>query len=327
MPHPRTSTVVPVIRALDAFCSPPFRSMTFPTYQRLLDLVSCDGPITAFGAVDGDEPLGLGLARLDVRQAGLAQVLSLFVVPSRRGSGIGTALLSALEARLGRNGVRGLRVGYKAGGAHTKVLERVLAKRGFETPKPVKWLGRGRVTRMLEAPHFHPYAQRAPFRMLSWTAINPGQREALKQEIRVGGWVPPALDPFPYEPYLEPCNSLCMLHGEQVVGWLITQRLLPDCVTYSCSYMHPRWQHRGRIIGLYTEAVKRQHEELPNVPFGTLVVPYMFGSMVQFAARRLAPWADWTGEFWCAEKQIAVSEAVTSPGAAVSLANATAGHA
>jgi hypothetical protein len=112
----------------------------------------------------------------------------------------------------------------------------------------------------------------------------------------INPWIPPSLNPFKYESTME-YNSVAMRCGGNVVGFILTQRFDASTLIYSCNYMRPDLQRRGRMVPMLAEAIWRQSKRL-DVPNGWWVVPYAHRPMVRFARRWMAPYAT-TMEDYC----------------------------
>lgn len=285
------------IEPLDTLSSMPFRSMTFPSYQRLLDGASRAGPHLALGARDGDRPVGLALGEMLPGPAPECRVLSLFAASTDRNRGVGTHLLAALVAAFERLGGARARISFVSGKPSGEALRRVLEKCGWPPPRPSKWLGQGVIAKAVHLPFISRYRLPAEIEVIPWGTLTGAERDAIERACGEGGWVPPSLAPMPYEVCIEPRTSTALRHRGEILGWMITQAIRPGLLTYSCSYMHPRWQRRGRILGLYVETARRHHALMSEYPRGTLVVPYEFPAMVAFAKRRFAPVLDTVTEF------------------------------
>ena len=140
---------------------------------------------------------------------------------------------------------------------------------------------------MQHAPWVSAYKLPNSFEIFSWTDLSLSERHDLERQQETQHWIPDTLVPFKYENSMEPLNSVGLQYRGQVVGWVITQRFRTDTICYSCSYIRPDLQRRGRIIPLYAEAIRR-HCTRPEIPNATWVVPYIHEGMVQFVQHRMA---------------------------------------
>lgn len=278
-----------IFESLNLFSAPPFRAMTFPKFQAMLQSVGLGRQTIAIGASENHQPVGLILAEI---QAQSAKILSLFVKTEYRNQGIATRLVDRIEQALISLGCQETYLVYAAGKRTTKALERVLEKCGWANPEPRMLICRC----SSQAMQYAPWVQRAvlprSFEIFPWAELTLADRAALLS----AEWYPSSLSPFEYEPSMEPLNSLGLRYQGEVVGWMITQRPCFDTVCYSCSYIHPDLQQRGRIIPLYAESIKR-HCTRPDIPNSSWVVPYIYAGMVQFVKHRMADYITSMDEF------------------------------
>ncbi len=72
------------------------------------------------------------------------------------------------------------------------------------------------------------------------------------------------------------------------MGWVITHRLAPDTIRYTCSFVRQDLQKMGRIIPLYVKAIQLQAKA--GIPKGIWTVPFIYTSMVSFVQKRMAPY-------------------------------------
>ncbi len=264
---------------LNIFSALPFRSLTFPKFQAMLQEFGLGTQVIAIGASENGQPIGLALAERETPET--AKVLSLFVQQDYRGRGIGTRLLDRLEQACSANGCGDAYLVYVAGKPTARALERVLAKCHWAIPEP-----RMLICRCTQAMQQASWVQRAvlprSFEIFPWTELTASERASLRDDP----WYPSNLTPFDYEQSMEPLNSLGLRYQGQVVGWMITQRFHADTICYSCSYIRDDLQQRGRILPLYAEAIKR-HCTQPDIPYASWVVPYGHPGMVQFVQHRM----------------------------------------
>ena len=283
------------LERLNIFTAWSYHALTFPSFQPLLYDLSPNSLNVAIGAYNSEEPVGLALAII-MPEKGFAKVGSIFVKPSYRRQGIGTALLMRLEEELyQQRGCTKAKFVYATGKLTTTAIEHLLQNCNWLSPEPEKLICKCNRT-MLNAPWLKKYTLPDSFTIFPWVEITPTERVALQKQQEIDPWIPESLMPLQYENDLEPLNSVGLRYEGQVVGWVITQRFLPHTICYSCSYIRPDLQKRGRIIPLYAEAIKRQAAK-PEIPNATWVVPFIHEPMVQFVKQRMANYMTYIEEF------------------------------
>lgn len=263
-----------------------FSALTFPVLRSLLLPLSPEAVAIA-AWVDG-EPAGLALAVHD-RESDRAELCSLFVRQAYRGRGLAGGLLDRLDDALQAAGVRELVAVYMTGKPSIPVLEHLLAQRGWEAPERRMLVLRASYDTMARAPWVAKAGLDDSFSICAWGEVTPDEREALRRSQAETSWIAPDLIPFDFEEGCHAPTSVALRREGEVVGWLITH-LIGGVLRYTCSYVHPTLQRRGRILPLYAEVMRRAHEM--GIDQGMWTVPVHHPAMAAFAERWMAPYAD-----------------------------------
>lgn len=283
MPNPGTWNPL----RLDAARAPRYAGLTFAGMRQGLSQVSTEGPRIAFGIELAEQPVALAYGEIDDSRTG--HVRSLFVEPAYRRGGAAGALLNALEEDFRRLGCVEMRAAYLTGKPSTEAIERLLRARGWREPQPdtlfckvdermVNWWAYKRDNWLTE-----------DFTLFDWSALTAEDREYILRTQAESPWIPEDLVPFQYEQDFEPLNSFGLRYKGAVAGWMITHRLSPDMIRYTCSFMRGDLQKRFRIAPIYQEAYRRQSKA--GVPYALFMVPYKHPAMVNFTKRH------WVGKF------------------------------
>lgn len=257
--------------------------LTFPSMTPKLAEVSDKGPHLALAAARGDEIVGLIYGEIEADTTG--HVRSVFVRAAHRGQRIAGALLAHLERQFTQLGCQQAKIAWMTGRASTEVLERLLHSAGWDEPVSQTLICRTD-ERMLTWSRYGTKTMRVDeeFTLLPWVDISDYDRESIRRRQAEEPWIPEDLIPFQYESNLEPINSLAVRHEGEIIGWMITHRVAPDTIRYTCSFMHPRLQGRFRIAPIYQQAYAIQHAA--GVPIAIWMVPFQHRAMVNFVKRR-----------------------------------------
>ncbi len=246
----------------------------------------------AIGASVAGKPVGLAMA--EIQEDKSATVLSLFVVQAYRYQGIGTALLNSLEKELCSKGCTSIEFIYTTGQPTTSTVEHLLDKCGWSSPRPRRIICKTSAYEMSNAPWMHPRRQLSDsYSIFPWTEITPEERAVIQQQ-ETQSWIDPDLIPFNHEKDLEPINSMGLRYKGQVVGWLITHRIAPDTIRYSCAYIRPDLQKLGRLIFLYIRAVRLQIAA--NIPFIIWTTCLEHTGMINFTKKHMGPYLTYLKE-------------------------------
>lgn len=264
-----------------------YQAFTFPQVRPQLKALKPEGATVAVGASDSDQPIGLALAEI-LPDSKSAEVHSIFVARTHRRKGIGTALLTRLEEDLFLRGCTSAKLIYTIGQPATLALESLLQKRNWTPPQPWAIVCKATTDRIANAPWMQKSSLPASYTFFPWAEITSEERVAIEQQQEAEQWIPPHLIPFNHEENLEPLNSLGLRYQGQVVGWLITHRIAPDTIRYSCSFIRQDLQKMGRIVPLYVNAIQRQVKA--KIPRGVWDVPLVHPSMVRFVKKYMGPY-------------------------------------
>ena len=262
-----------------------YQTFTFPQYRSRLQVLKPEGSIVAIAASDSEQPIGLVLAEIQ-SDGQSAEILSIFVTPKHRNQGIGTDLLISINEELFSLCCKSIKLVYTTGQPTTPILERLLQKCNWTPPQPRMIVCKSTTAKIANAPWMQKTTLPSAYTIFPWVEITTEERVAIMQQQTAEAWIPPQLIPFENEENLEPLNSLGLRYQGRVVGWVITHRLAPDTIRYTCSFVRQDIQKMGRIIPLYVQAILLQAKA--EIPKGIWTVPFVYTPMVNFVKKRMA---------------------------------------
>ena len=301
---------------LTAPVDPRFFEMTFPAYRHFLSLERArrhleDAKLplvtpVALGAFAAGAPAGLALA--EIGDAGSAEVLSVFVAPELRGRGLATALLRSLGDWLAKMGLERATCVYMSGEPSQPVVERVLAKAGWEPPQPRQLTLRFTLEQARRTEWYGKYPLEPGYTVFPWVELAADERAALEASQRATGWIKEDLEPWKHEGYaFEPVSSLGIrLHGA-IVGWVLNHPMNERLVRFTCSFIRRDLGRRGKIVPAYSESIRRLSERT-SFEECSLTVPLRHRGMSSFLVRRCAPYASFLGETRGSSKRLSLAD-------------------
>jgi GNAT superfamily N-acetyltransferase len=270
-----------------------FAGMTFSAYRQALNEGQATDSVIALGAFSNSQPAGLALAQLGGAKRP-ATLLSLFCTPALRRRGLGGGLLALMEDELRTRGAPSVACSWSSKLPGAAEFERLLHRRGIK-----------------KAPFFHPPIYDRIERALSgseiipWSEVTKEERESIRRRQKEKPWIPHDLVPDRLEAgYYPPTSAALRMHGE-IVGWVITHRMAPAVIRYTCSFVRRDYARRGGVIMLYRDVIWRQVATLAKGTYGIWTVPYDHAEMADFARRRMGPYLRSLHETHGSEKSLA----------------------
>jgi GNAT superfamily N-acetyltransferase len=266
-----------------------YAHLTFPPIHKRVQGRPLHEPLIAVTARTPEQAgwAGMALAQHTPPDAG-AEVLSLFVVPEQRQRGIGSSLLAHLTRVVAEQRRHSIRLTYRDDWPGAVVLERILARQGWSTPRDTLLHCKARPNSVLQAPWFARARLAQGYRVFPWDDLTPAEQQAIVARQAREGWFPAVLDPFQEAARREPTSSLGLRWHDEVIGWMITHRMNTETVQYTSLFITPGRHHRAQAVPLLAAALQRQAAQ--QIPFGTFQVDVTNDPMRRFLERRLRDW-------------------------------------
>ncbi|MBX3000336.1 MAG: GNAT family N-acetyltransferase [Caldilineaceae bacterium] len=282
------------IDPLDARSVQPFALMVRPGLRQVVLDISTDPNLLALGASFWGQPAGVAVVHTNDEAA---QLLDLYVLPAYRGAGIGTALLAAVEEAAQGSGIGKLQALYRPD-EHTPAFERVLQKRGWDSPTLshiVFWTTREQDALSLEwvqQLRFEP-----PYEVVPWPDVTEADLQAIAK-LGEEGRYPPTLSPFarPREAW-DGETSFVLRHEGRVAGWVCAVREKPLQLLIDILYVYPPRQRLGKmLIGEVTRRCWQIGMEDMYWRVAPDNAPMLEWSRRSFPDRILEEYEEWTSE-------------------------------
>jgi ribosomal protein S18 acetylase RimI-like enzyme len=119
---------------------------------------------------------------------------------------------------------------------------------------------------------------------------------------------PDELYPFK-EDRIEALSSVGLRYGEEVVGWSIVQRVMPNCVAYKSLFVKPEFQSIGLGVHLFVASANRQLSD-EKVTEAMFIVLKDNTRMLRFVKRHIVPYLTATNNFWKSSKLLRTSTVI-----------------
>lgn len=280
---------------------PPLEDMTFPAYRKFLALRPMPRHpeqgdrriVQPLGLVawHGETPVGLLLAERSIEAPDRAEVLSVFVEPDRRNTGVASGLIHRLEHHLRASGVRNVTAVYMTGKPGIGPMERVFEKCGWTPPETRSISVRFSPEEARRMSWFGRYTLGPDFEICRWADVSADEKAELARSQEVSPWIARGLEPWRHDFYgFDEVSSVGVRHRGALVGWIINHVIRPGEVRFTCNFMTSAHSRRGRMLALYTESIRRL--EAAGCRTCMFVMPMYYKEMTQFLKRRCLPWLE-----------------------------------
>ncbi len=289
------------ITPLDPARAPDFESLAPFEVRHVLYGLVAQPRAHAFGATLMGRPIGLALAVEHddalgdagerARIAPTARLLSLTVARAYRRTGVGRALLGAIERALAARGERTLSCAYAIPSVEGRTAAEALARSAGWSPPEVTMVQCRAEKALLDAPLMREQRVLPPeYEICDWVDLSTDERRSIVERQEREPWFPVDLDPFHYEAELSVPTSLALRYRGEVVGWLLTHPVSRTAVQYRCLFVRRDLALLGRGLAMLCEAIQRHWELIkPQYGYGEWSTPSSLPAMIRFIRRHLEP--------------------------------------
>lgn len=284
------------VRRLNAVSVKPFLLFTAPGLRHSLLGDAWPPEWIVFGATFWGEPAGAAVAYLG---NDTLRLIDLYVLPCYRLAGIGTGLLRAMEEEAKQAGAGTVSALYRPDG-HSPALEALLGRAGWTSPTLRHWLFWTRCSSGFNS-WVTRYRFRAPYEVVSWPDVTERERETIA-ERGAEGWYPADLSPF-HRPVsdLDPVCSVGLRRDDQIVGWVLCVREMPEQLLVETMFVDPPLQQLGRGFILAGEVFRRYCSSAGGSDYFYCRVsaenePMLRWTRRAFADRMVDEYAEWYSE-------------------------------
>ncbi|MBS4169245.1 GNAT family N-acetyltransferase [Parachlamydia sp. AcF125] len=251
-------------------------------------------PCWAYIAFDGENPVGI-IVGINTTLALFAELHSFFVLPSYRGQKLGSQLLHHAEQNLMRQGCKSCSLFFRFDPYRYQANEKFLLAKGWNQS-----IHSAQFFLFHSALFDPPWLKHSveplvePFRKVFWKDVPHADLSALR-ELEEQGAYPSYVSPFNQIENIEPINSLVLYWKQEIVGWLLTHRVASGMIRYHAFFIQPQFQHQGFSVKLLCDSIRLQIQS--TVPYAVVEINTQISdpTWVQFAKKRLAPYAQALG--------------------------------
>ncbi|MCC5789714.1 MAG: GNAT family N-acetyltransferase [Opitutales bacterium] len=293
------------VRKLNAF-DPDLEAYTFPHWRPVFRSLGSNReglePAFALAAVSRDgEKVGLLLGRLEGGSKRRAVFLSVYVAPPWRGQGVGRALWATAEELARKEGAEWAEANYVLGKPSIAFLEKILKKQEWSVPRLHMYVVKFDLETVGDVPWLRNRRLPEDYEIVLWRDLPKVALDELISSNAEKAWVPPDLSPAEFLENYHEQTSVALKWQGKIRGWLITHQL-NGVLRWSCGFVHPDLQRRGRMFALYGHVAQRAKRlGLQEI---TCTVALHHPDMAAFAVRWLKPVVKRFSESRIAEKRL-----------------------
>ena len=254
----------------------PYAQLTYPSLAPGSSaLKRLKGELLGISAMRSGSMIGLIIAEL--KSDSSAVVVSFKVADADRGQGIGTRLLAYLSLFLKQEGTHRVSLRYRAPFQGSSPMPSLLQRVQWPSPQQDFLLLKSTSEQLNRI----DWDRRFP--LPTGYAVVPWSRELL-----------PLADLIDDEPVLKECLrsplidltiSTALMYRNQLVGWMIADRINQLSVRYSCVFVQSKHRQRGQSLHLIAATVHRQHNS--KIPVARFAIASASQSMMRLAQRHL----------------------------------------
>ena len=223
--------------------------MTFPDIRKKAVSHTYKNPLLGIIAHDEQKVVGLLLAEYDKKHI-VSEVITLYVKPAFRKTGIGTSLLKHAQKALFSAGYKELQIVYWSNWKYSSTFVKLLDKLGWEKPENLMKIYK--TTRKNQERIKWPADLDLPagYEVFFWKDLTLEERRRLIESQEQSPWIEPGFDPFKNESHMETLNSFGLKFHGHIIGWIITYRNQPDSIEYNNLFIHPEYR-AGLTVPVY----------------------------------------------------------------------------
>jgi hypothetical protein len=140
------------------------------------------------------------------------------------------------------------------------------------------------------------------FSIFFWNDITDKEKNHILSLEGKENWYSKNLNPFKLNQEMSVENSLGLKYKENIVGWIIVEKMSIKDLNYSKLFICGEFQNMGRIIVLLSESIKIQSKL--KIPYGYFSFDIRNKNMRLFYEKRFKPYINLKSERYYSYKKI-----------------------
>lgn len=262
------------------------KNLTTPNTTHFLQ----EKDILAYAAFKKNQPIGLALCKILPFKS--IEIVSFFISIPYRNKGIGSQFLPYIEDQLAQENFSQILTTYEEEAESSPYFIKILKKDCWAEP----------VLHLLQCFFYEDlkgewlnYTPKYPkgFKEFPLIKLTSEEKKQLKYQERQ--WVfPHQISPLNDDYPIDQITSFGLRYEDQIIGWLLTQRIAEDTIKYTALYINPLYKSKGIAIRLLVNSIKRQVKN--KITWGIFDVnpKQVDDRWMKFVYKRLVPYTHHT---------------------------------
>lgn len=245
--------------------------------------------IIAIGLMYRNKPVGIAVSA-NYEDLGFATLFSINIEEAHRDLARAVDMVKEIELEVKRQEATIITFFFRKGDLDSQFLESLLAVCEWSGPKAHTL--RYFFDCYTFSPKWFQQELKLPkhYEIFPWKQLKKTEREQLEAQYEEG-YYSESVYPFEGEETIEFSNSLGLRSKGRVIGWVVTHRIAPDTIKYSCLYIQPEFQFLGASGKLLAESIKLQQKSSKRWSVFEIFLDENNRSWFKFIQKRLAPYA------------------------------------
>lgn len=269
-----------------------FKRFVRPFFEGQFEKLGEDQSVCGAGATFFGDPVGMALCHNYYENDW--NLIIVYVVPKFRNMGIGTALMTKVEAMVSQRDGHRMRFSYRSESPTRSGVEKVLARRGFPEPSPEVNFYRTEIEKLCNLGWIKKYVLAEAlekstvfyreYEIFRWAELNDRDREMLLAGR--GSVYGRDVSPLEMADQIDGQLSLGVRHSGNLIGWLVTMRSGNDTLYIKASFL--KEEYRGTSLYLVLFSTIMNLQKRAGIPHTTTEVRADNSRMIRFMDHALA---------------------------------------
>ncbi|KJS66884.1 MAG: hypothetical protein JL50_09885 [Peptococcaceae bacterium BICA1-7] len=269
-----------------------FKRFVRPFFEGQFEKLDEDQSVCGAGATFFGDPVGLALCHNYYENNW--NVIIVYVVPKFRNMGIGTALMTNVEAMVSQRDGRKMLFSYQSDNTTRLPVEKVLARRGFPEPLPEVNFYRTEIEKLCDLGWIKKYVLAEAlekstvfyreYEIFRWAELNDRDRDMLLASR--GSIYSRDVSPLEMAEKIDGQLSLGVRHNGDLIGWLVTMKSGDDNLYIKASFLKEEYRGTSLYVVLFSTIMNLQKKA--GIPYTTTEVRTDNKRMIRFMNHALA---------------------------------------